>query len=180
MELMAELSKDAAKSDYVASSAVEALRTGQDAVDQLTEAIETVRSSHGEIAHAIQARSKLVGQKLLDYRNFVASALRYAGSGIGRGAAATASGLGKFSKETLREVGERGPKAIGKGVAKGLEKSSEVAVKVGLAALVSSIAGAVAGVGMFVASFTSLGTKAAEMEEAAKASDKKDKSGKKS
>jgi hypothetical protein len=136
----------------VDSSAIQALEVGNEAISELTRTIVSpVWSS--DTAIAIKARAQIVGQKLLDYRNFSASALRHAGKE-----------LNEVGEKTWVEVKAHAPLAIAKGVSKGLEKGTEAAVKVGIAGLVSSIGGGLAGIASLVVSFVPLEKKAREIE----------------
>lgn len=67
----------AINSEAVDQTAIDALMFGEDVIRENSELIASPATRSFELAGAIQERAKLLGQKLLDYRNFAARLIVY-------------------------------------------------------------------------------------------------------
>ena len=166
IEQVEQIQDAAAASNVVAPSSVTALSAGDQDI-AVTEEIIATHESEEARAEAFKQRARLVGQKLLDVRNFLSITLREA-----------KNELSEFAGETWSEIRKDAPKSIGKGVNKGLEESSRAATKVALAALVSAIGGPITGLATLVASFVPF-SRATEQINSKAATSKKKQSSKK-
>lgn len=149
IDALAEIRTAAETNEIVASSAVEALRTGEVELLHDTEIIQSQASDAVRVA-AINARDRTIGYMLLVYRNFVAGTVK-AGNEL--------AGLGG---ETWKDFRHKAP-----------EQLSDAALALTIAGLVAAILGPTAALGAFAVSFKPLRERAKKTTERLKALAKK-------
>lgn len=160
---LAEIRNAAKHSDVVDSTAVEALDYGEDTIRDTTETIESPTTRSFELAAAIQARAKLLGQKLLDYRNFAARVIiQVCSYGMTRSKPVREE-LSGLAQESWVEFKANFPGGVGKAAG----KIGEIATLAAFASLVSVMSSPLVGLGTLIVSFNPLGRKAQAVAEKA-------------
>ena len=165
---MASMRDAAISSDIVAASAIAALKAGEPDVAHANEILREA-SDLSARATAVKKRAAIVGQMLLDYRNFAASVLREASSAVRRAPgvqtfAKAGADLKKVGAESWSEAVKAIPPAVGKGISKGVEDVTSAAIKTGVAGLVYSIGGWLGALALLAGSFAPLARRADEIK----------------
>ncbi len=148
-----EIRNAADASPVVGATSSNALADADDVIAETTEIIDGP-SSESHRTEALKRRAKIIGQKVLDYRNFSARVIRTA-----------KDELGGLAKDTWGEIRKQAPVAIGKGIGKGLKEGSEATTKVALAVLVDAIGGSIAGLATLFGSYLPLSGKIKNLQE---------------
>lgn len=164
IDLMKSIKEVASQSDVVSPSSVEALGDGEAAIIEMTDTISSPSVEEQLHIEAIKARAKLVGQKLLDYRNFAASALRYLMSKAATESSAILKEAGGLGRDTWSEVRKKVPKAVATGIANSSRKLAEAATIVAVTLLVARLSDTLVALGVLVASFIPLGERAKNIQ----------------
>ncbi|MBK5106111.1 MAG: hypothetical protein JJE42_17830, partial [Burkholderiales bacterium] len=144
-----EITELAARSEVAAPSAVEALETGREDVDELAEKIELAASDSIRAGYFVK-KGELIAKRLLNTRNFVGETLRRAGSKVA-----------EVTRESLAET----EKAIPRGVGKGVEEVVSGGIKAGAALLVASMIDPLTGLAVFVGSLSPFAKRAKDIAE---------------
>lgn len=137
----------AEESEIVAASSIEALRSNNFDIEEVSAVIENSDDAM-VVAEATKIRSKLIANKLQDVRNFSVSAL---------------SSVGGKASRFAKDGGIAARRGAIKGIEIGVEKAVSATIIASAAILVGGIAGQVAGLGVIVASFSPLGKRAKEV-----------------
>ena len=156
---MKRIQAAAEQSDTVTTSANEALAFAEDAIHDNTEVIELAFSSDDERAAAIQARAKIFGQKLLDYRNFVARVLAQAGGLSKKVGRAVVRELGELGEASWDETKVRFPRGVGKAA----ERIGDAAVSTAFVTLAGALVGPLTGLAALVTTFKPLARRSQEI-----------------
>ncbi len=156
---MADMLAAAENSDVVLPSAQDALSFGNDIIQNNNDIIESISARNDEVVAAIQSRAKIIGQKLLDYRNFAARVLLQATAEVKHAGGVARRELAGVAADSWKEMRKSIPKGIGKGAGKAAEKI----VPGAFAVLVTALAGPLVGIGVLMPSVAPLGRRAQEI-----------------
>jgi hypothetical protein len=155
---MADMLVTAENSEVVLPSARDALAFGNDLIQDNTEVMQSPFASNDEVVAATQSRAKIIGQKLLDYRNFAVRVILQAGQEANHASEAARHELAGVAADSWKEI----KKGFVKGIGKGAEKAAGAIIPGTFAALAAALAGPLAGISVVVACMAPLGRRAQE------------------